>query len=113
MLGIREAISLKAKFFRGLGDPTRLSILEALLEGEKNVSEIIAKTSLSQSNCSGHLSCLKECGLVTCRRDGHFIYYRLAAPEVSLLLRMAQDVLSRVAEKVYNCTRYGEPKPQH
>lgn len=112
MLETRQAVSLKAKLFRGFADPARLSILETLLEGEKSVREIMGKTGLSQSNCSGHLACLKECGLVTCRRDGRFIYYQLADPEVSLLLRAAEEVLSRVAERVYACTRYGEPTPQ-
>lgn len=111
MLETRQAVSLKAKCFRGFADPARLSILETLLEGEKSVGEIIEKTGLSQSNCSGHLACLKECGLVTCRRDGRFIYYQLADPEISHLLRTAEAVLSRVAEMVYACTRYGEPKP--
>lgn len=112
MLEVRQATSLKAKFFRGFADPARLSILEALLDGERSVGEIVDKTGLSQSNCSGHLACLKECGLVTCRRDGRFIYYQLADPEVSHLLLTAETVLSRVAERVYACTRYGEPKPQ-
>lgn len=108
MLGTHQATALKAKFFRGLADPARLNILETLLDGEKSVGEIMAKTGLSQSNCSGHLTCLKECGLVSCRRDGRFIYYHLADQQISLLLRTAEEVLSRVAEKVYTCTRYGE-----
>jgi ArsR family transcriptional regulator, cadmium/lead-responsive transcriptional repressor len=108
MLETGELSSLKAKLFRGLGDPARLAILETLVDGEKSVGEIIAKTSLCQSNCSGHLTCLKECGLVACRRDGRFIYYRLADPEVSILLTKAAEVLSRVGEKIYACTRYCE-----
>ncbi len=110
MLGTDQSTALKAKFFRGLADPARLSILEALLKGEKNVGQIISKTGLSQSNCSGHLTCLKECGLVSCRRDGKFIYYQLADQKVAVLLKMGEEVLSEVAEKIYSCTRYGEPK---
>ncbi|MCL5073900.1 MAG: metalloregulator ArsR/SmtB family transcription factor [Actinobacteria bacterium] len=112
MFGTHQSIALKAKFFRGLSDAARLSILEALLEGEKSVSEIITKSGLSQSNCSGHLTCLKECGLVICRRDGRFIYYQLADQEVAVLLKNAEEILSRVAEKVYMCTRYDELQSQ-
>lgn len=112
MLELRQRVFLKAKFFRGLADPARLMILESLLDEERSVGEIVERTGLSQSNCSGHLACLKECGLVTCRRDGRFIYYQLADPEVSVLLRTAEEVLSRVPERVYGCTRYGEPKPE-
>ncbi len=110
VLGSNQPITVKAKFFRGLADPARLSILEALLEGEKSAGEITTKTGLSQSNCSGHLACLKECGLVTSRRDGKFIYYQLADSEVGILLRTAEGVLARVAENIYSCTRYDEPK---
>ena len=59
--------SLKAKIFRGLADPSRLAILEALRSGEKRISEIVTLTGLSQPNVSGHLTCLKDCGLLVSR----------------------------------------------
>ena len=69
-----QKLSLKAKFFRGLGDSTRLSILEILREGEKITSEIVKRTGQSQSNISNHLACLLDCGLVTNRRVGKILY---------------------------------------
>jgi ArsR family transcriptional regulator, cadmium/lead-responsive transcriptional repressor len=82
------SLALKAKLFRGLADPSRLAILEALRAGERTVSDVVAATGLSQPNASNHLACLRDCGLVESRQDGRRVYYRLAD------------------ERVYACTRY-------
>ena len=100
------SLTLKAKLFRGLADPSRLAILESLRSGEKTVSEAVEATGLSQPNASAHLACLKECGLVVSRQEGRFVYYRLADSRVDELLRQAEDFLADVAARVYNCTRY-------
>lgn len=99
-------LALKAKLFRGLADSSRLAILEALLSGEKSVSEIVAATGLSQANASGHLACLKECGLVVNRQEGRFVYYSLADPRLEEALRLAEAILADVAARVYACARY-------
>lgn len=99
-------LSLKAKFFRGLADSSRLAILEALRSGEKTVSEVVSATGLSQPNASGHLACLRECGLVTSRQEGRFTYYSLADPRVEEVLHGAEAILADVAARVYACTRY-------
>ena len=59
-----------AKFFRALGDPTRLRLLEFLLHDEHTVTECVAHVGLSQSRVSTHLSCLADCGYVQVRRTG-------------------------------------------
>src|SRR6266540_2493001 len=59
-----------AKFFRALGDPTRLRLLEFLLDAEHTVSECVAHVGLSQGRVSVHLACLADCGYVACRRAG-------------------------------------------
>ncbi|MGE3424773.1 MAG: ArsR/SmtB family transcription factor, partial [Dehalococcoidia bacterium] len=70
-------VGLKAKLFRGLGDRSRLSILESLADGTKNVSELVEETGLTQPNVSMHLDCLFCCGLVTRERRGRFVYYEV------------------------------------
>lgn len=100
--------ALKAKLFRGLSDPSRLSILEALRDGEETVSGLVARTGLSQPNVSAHLSCLKDCGLVVGRQEGRFVYYSLADSRTMDVLRLIEGILSDVAERVYSCTRYKE-----
>jgi DNA-binding transcriptional ArsR family regulator len=100
------SLSLKAKLFRGLADGSRLAILEALRDGEKSVSDVVAATGLSQPNASTHLACLKGCGLVEGRQEGRFVFYRLADPRIEGLLRDASAILADVAERVYACRRY-------
>ena len=101
-----SALTLKAKLFRGFADPSRLSLLEALRVGERNVGDLAQATGLSQSNVSNHLACLLDCGLVARTQQGRFVYYRLSDPRIALLLGMADEVLADVAHGVYACTRY-------
>ena len=102
-------LELKAKLFRGFADTSRLSILESLRTQPLNVSEIVQATGLSQSNISNHLGCLRNCGLVMSEQRGRYIYYRLTDDRIDGLLRMAEEVLSDVANGVYQCTRYERP----
>jgi ArsR family transcriptional regulator, cadmium/lead-responsive transcriptional repressor len=99
-------LAIKSKLFRGLGDPSRLSILEALRERPRYVSDIAVRTSLSQPNVSMHLACLEDCGLVTRERQGQFVEYRIADPLVLDLLRQSERLLQKVGDKVFSCTRY-------
>lgn len=100
------SLALKAKFFRGLADPSRLALLDALRGGERTVSHLVEITGLSQANASGHLACLRECGLVTSRQEGRFVFYALADPRIEGVLRDAGGILADVAAHVYACTRY-------
>lgn len=107
---LRTKLEVSAKLFRGFADPSRLTILAVLEEGERCVSELIEVTGLTQSNVSGHLSCLKDCGLVTSRQEGRFVYYRLADPEVAVMLRSAEMILARLADRIAACVNYGVPR---
>jgi DNA-binding transcriptional ArsR family regulator len=97
---------LKAKLFRGLSDPSRLSILEALRERPMTVGDIVAATGLSQPNTSNHLSCLHDCGLVRREPRGRQVVYRLGDKRVDELLRLASEVLAESAQGVSECPRY-------
>jgi DNA-binding transcriptional ArsR family regulator len=103
-----QRLSLKAKLFRGLGDSTRLSILELLRDSEKSTSEIVKDTGHSQSNVSNHLSCLLDCGLVQNRREGKSIFYSLRNKKVSKILEESDAILSEVARGIYECVNYNE-----
>lgn len=104
-----SSIALQAKLFRGFADPSRLSILEALRNGERTVSELVQTTGLTQPNVSNHLSCLRDCGLVFLRQQGRFAYYSLSDDRVSQLLLLADELLADVARGVYECTHYTTP----
>lgn len=103
-----EALYLRAKLFRGLGDPSRLAILAALDPDARTVGEIVAATGLTQPNASNHLRCLLECGLVLREAKGRHALYRLASSSVAALLRDADTLLEAVATGVPDCGRYAE-----
>ncbi len=105
----RSAVAIKAKLFRGLADPSRLSIMEALRRGPLTVGEIAATTGLSQPNTSNHLACLRDCGLVLSEHYGRHVRYQLSDARVEALLRLADELLADVARGVYECTRYELP----
>lgn len=67
-----------AQFIKTLGDANRLALIKTIGKESKSVSELIIATQLSQTLISFHLRVLREAGMVTTRRDGPFIYYRLA-----------------------------------
>lgn len=105
MIGVssRESVAPRTKLFRGLGEPSRLCILEALVEGPCSVSEITEATGLSQSNTSNHLSCLLGCGLVAREQQGRFVYYRLADAKLVSLLSLAEEIVNGVASDLMRC----------
>jgi len=104
-----SSVELQAKLFRGFADPSRLSILQALRDSERTVSELVQSTGLTQPNVSNHLSCLRDCGLVSLRQQGRFAYYSLSDDRVAQLLSLADELLADVARGVYECTRYTVP----
>jgi DNA-binding transcriptional ArsR family regulator len=73
-----EALELVAARFRVLGEPNRLRLIAALEQGEKNVSELVAETELTQANVSRHLQTLTEAGLLGRRKEGLNVYYFIA-----------------------------------
>lgn len=105
----RDAIRVKAKLFRGLADRSRLSLLEALRDGPRNVSALVELTGLSQPNTSMHLNCLWCCGLVDKEVRGRFSYYRIKSDRVLGILQAAEQVLDEVHDRIAECARYEEP----
>lgn len=104
-----HSLALKARLFRGFSDPSRLSILEALRDGPRTVSEVVDATGLSQSNASNHLACLLDCGLVSRQPRGRFAVYALSDPRVDALLAGVDELLAEVARGVQECARYAGP----
>jgi DNA-binding transcriptional ArsR family regulator len=95
---------LVAKYFRGLGDPIRLRILELLRsEGELSVGALVSRLALSQPKVSNHLACLRWCGFIEARREGRTVLNRIADPRVETMLELAQSLLADNAEHVAVC----------
>jgi DNA-binding transcriptional ArsR family regulator len=76
-----------AELFAVLSTPIRLKIISAVCNGEKNVSELLAKIDTTQPNMSQHLSMLYRSGVLSKRREGTQIYYRLQSERVATLCR--------------------------
>ncbi len=102
---LAESDEILMKFFKGLGDPTRIRIVEALLEKERNVSELLKLLGIPQSNISNHLACLKWCGYITSRKEGTSIYYQITDERVKKIIGLARDIVADHAENLYACTR--------
>src|SRR4029450_6098288 len=108
---------LVAKYFRALGDPTRLRIL-GLLQAERELSagglgrrlpptQPTGSPRLAhpQQKVSNHLACLRWCGFVDTRRDHRVVYYRLADDRVAAILELAQGLLDDNCDHVAACGR--------
>jgi DNA-binding transcriptional ArsR family regulator len=105
------ATDLVAKYFRGLGDPIRLRILELLRsEGELSVGELARRLGLPQPKVSNHLACLRWCGFIEARRQGRTVYNHIADQRVEAMLELAESLLSDNAEHVAACCRIEEPE---
>jgi len=102
---IRKRLELLTRFFRALGDPSRIKILLSLLEGEKNVGELMEVVGSSQGTISNHLACLKHCGFANARQHGKFVYYSIADKEVRGILQLAEKMIAKNAEHIITCTR--------
>jgi DNA-binding transcriptional ArsR family regulator len=97
---------LVAKYFRGLGDPLRVRILDLLrAERELSVGELVRRLGEPQPKVSNHLACLRWCGFVETRREHRTVLNRIADPRVIEMLDLAQALLADNAEHVAACCR--------
>lgn len=98
-----------AKFFRALGDPTRLRLLQFVLHEEKSVSECVEHVGLAQGRVSSHLACLADCGFVSMRREGRYVYYRVTDPRVADLVLLGRALSADNVTALSDCLRIDTP----
>jgi len=106
----RDAAALDvatARFFRVLGHPTRLAILELLLERPRTVSELVNALALSQSRISNHLACLRWCRFADSERQGREVMYRISDPSVRDVVAVARALAEQHCDHLTSCTRIG------
>jgi DNA-binding transcriptional ArsR family regulator len=87
---------LKAEFFKTLGHPVRIRVLELLSIREHAVSELLVEIEVEPANLSQQLAVLRRAGLVTPRREGSAVYYSVTSPRVPELLVVAKAILTGV-----------------
>jgi DNA-binding transcriptional ArsR family regulator len=87
---------LKAEFFKTLGHPARIRVLELLSEREHAVAEMLPEVGIEPAHLSQQLAVLRRANLVVTRKEGSTVYYSLTSPNVAELLRVARAILSGV-----------------
>ncbi len=96
---------LLAKYFRVLGDRTRLRILELVRDDERSVGELAGLLGEAQPKVSNHLACLRWCGFVETRREHRTIHYRLADERVAAVIELGRALLHDNEAHVAVCRR--------
>ncbi|MGW4371753.1 ArsR/SmtB family transcription factor [Nocardia takedensis] len=92
----RPLYRLKADFFKTLGHPVRIRVLELLSERDHAVSEMLPEVGIEAANLSQQLAVLRRAGLVTARREGLSVTYALTSTQVAQLMQVARTILTTV-----------------
>jgi len=90
----REFHELHAQICKGLADPKRLMILNALRDGSRSVNDICEAIDLPQANVSQHLAILRDRGLVETERDGQRIFYSVASEKIIMAMDLLREVMA-------------------
>ncbi|MBS43439.1 MAG: ArsR family transcriptional regulator [Nocardioides sp.] len=102
-----RALRRGAALFHGLADRNRLAIVRQLANGERRVVDLTKSLELAQGTVSGHLACLRDCGLIIGRPAGRQMFYSIAHPELMDVLGAAEQLLALTGEAVELCPNYG------
>jgi DNA-binding transcriptional ArsR family regulator len=85
---------LKAEFFKTLGHPARIRVLEVLRDGEHSVGQLVPEVGIEASHLSQQLAVLRRANLVQTRKEGSTVFYSVADPAVFELLEVAKKILT-------------------
>lgn len=91
----RELYELHATICQAIADPVRIALLYELGSGPRHVNELVEILALPQATISRHLKILRDRALVTTERDGAYIYYELAYPEVLEALDLMRTIMAK------------------
>lgn len=105
-----RALELVAHRFKLLAEPTRLRLLQLLMEGEKSVNELVSAIQTTQANVSKHLGILADGGLVARRKVGVSTLYRVADPSIITLCNLVCRSLQERGEEVLHILKPGETR---
>ena len=101
LLQVKDQNKFKAKIFKALSDPIRIEILEFLRDGEKCVCKIVPHVDLIQPVVSRHLKILKNCGMVTKRKEGNKRFYSIAEPQIFKIIdALTPEIMNSLTEKI-------------
>jgi ArsR family transcriptional regulator len=89
-----EVLNLQAELCKSLSDPKRLRIIQELREGEKNVGELAEVLGIKQSNTSQHLAILRKIGIISPRKAGSTVYYKLVNQKIAKACDLVHEVIA-------------------
>ncbi len=89
-----------ARIAKAIANPHRLELVNILAQGERSVEDLSREAALSVANTSQHLQALREAHLITARKDGQRVYYRLADPDVFRLTQLIRTLAERQLSEV-------------
>jgi DNA-binding transcriptional ArsR family regulator len=92
----RPLYQAKADFFKTLGHPVRIRLLEVLADGELSVADLVSRVSAPAAGLSHQLAVLRQAGLVRTHRHGGSVTYALTDPRIADLLAVVRDILGAV-----------------
>lgn len=90
-----ELTIARAEILKAIAQPTRMKIIDFLRDGERCVCEIFPAIDEEQSNTSRHLNMMQGCGILSRRKEGIKIMYRLKHPEVLEILELVSTILKK------------------
>jgi DNA-binding transcriptional ArsR family regulator len=90
----RAVYQVKAEFFRILGHPVRVRILELLKDGERTVGDLQNELQMDSGGTSQHLGVMRRHGILDSRRAGTSVYYTVRDPRIFQLLEVARQILT-------------------
>jgi ArsR family transcriptional regulator len=90
----RPIYEVKAQYFKTLGHPARIRVLEVLREGERSVGQLRPLVGIESSHLSQQLAVLRRAGIVVSRREGSTVIYTVADPRIFDLLQLAKQILT-------------------
>ena len=96
-----------ARLFSVLADPTRVALVELLLERPRTVRELVNATCVPRGRVSNHLACLRWCGFATSERSGRDVVYRIADRRIRRVLAQGRQLADERAEHLASCQRIG------
>ncbi len=85
---------VKAEFFKTLGHPARIRVLEVLRDGERSVGQLVPEVGIEASHLSQQLAVLRRANLVQTRKEGSSVFYSVGNPDVFTLLEVAKAILT-------------------
>jgi DNA-binding transcriptional ArsR family regulator len=89
-----EVLNLQAELCKSLSDAKRLRIIQELREGERSVGELAEILGIKQSNTSQHLTLLRKIGIISPRKAGRTVYYRLVTPKIAQACDLVHEVIA-------------------